>query len=175
MTGGGMGYEIGRMTHRCAATDRPLTPGEPFVAALFEQAGSELLERRDYSLEAWEGSAKPKHVFAHWQGVTPSPDAKPARLIDDEELVSLFESLDGAEDAKRQAFRFVLALILARKRLLVDAGRKSSVDGSPSVMLVRKKGALPGEPPIEVEDPGLDASTIAEVTEQVASLIRSAS
>lgn len=164
-------YEFGRMTSQCAASGRVLAPGEPFIAALFESTASEALERRDYSMEAWERS-RPTAVFAFWRAAVPEPGAKTRQLIDDESLVNLFEQLEGADDAKRRAFRFVLALILTRKRLLVDVGRRSAGKDRPPVMLVRAKSAAPEEKPIEVIDPGLDAATIADVTEQVSSLIR---
>lgn len=164
-------YEFGRLTRQCAATGRALAPGEPYVAALFESHESEALERRDYSAEAWDSPSRPARVFAHWRATVPAPNARPRQLIDDDALISLFEQLEAEHDAKRLAFRFALALILIRKRVLIDAGRREDRAGG-SVMLVRARADGPEGRVMEVADPGMNPATIAEVTDQVSSLIR---
>jgi hypothetical protein len=55
--------------------------------------------------------------------------------MDDEELLDLFESLEDANEPKKQAFRFLLALLLVRKRLLKYEGQR------PGLMLVRRRDA----------------------------------
>src|SRR5262245_8339457 len=114
-------FHIGHSSGRCAATGRLLAVGEHFVVALVEPEGSDDLVRIDYSLEAWSrGSrpAPPARVFGYWKGVVLPPSAKPHALIDDEGLLDLFDQWGEQTDPRRVAFRFVLALILIRKRLL---------------------------------------------------------
>lgn len=171
----GNNYEIGRRTGVCATTGRPLAPGETYVAALVEKSPEEGegLDRLDYTTQAWESSPRPERLFAFWRAVVSTDQDNKPRFIDDESLLGLFEQLDGATDPKRLAFRFVLSLILIRKRLLVHAGARGKT------MLVQEKltgiGSVARQasaPMIEVIDPGLDEATIAEVTQQLEGVIR---
>lgn len=159
----------------CAATGRVLMPGEGFVAALVERAESEELDRVDYSAAAWDAGSRPARVFACWRGVVQSPDAKKKVLIDDAALVEIFEQLAGQTDPKRVAFRFVLALILIRKRLIVCETTRPGKGGA--TMLVRPKGPKVEGVPFElseVVDPGLDEATIADVTDQLTAVMAGA-
>ena len=165
-------YEIGRPGERCAATGREFTPGEPFIAALVEREPDAPLERLDYSIEAWEDGARPKGLFAHWRGTVARPDEKPKPLLDHGSLASLFDQLEAAEEPRQQAFRYVLALILSRKRHLQILEATESKGGQPGRLLVRRRGDGPELPPMEVVDPGMDEATIAEVIEQLEPLMR---
>ncbi len=161
------GYQIGQSSGVCASTGRRLEVGEQFVAALVEPDGTDELARLDFSLIAWEeGSrpAPPTRLFGFWKGVVVLPSSRPQTLIDDDGLIDLFEQLAEQTDPRRLAFRFVLALILVRKRLLVVE------ESRPGMMLVRLRGtARPPEGPayIPVADPGLDDDAIDGVIEQL--------
>lgn len=166
-------YEISRPTGRCAATGHPIAIGQAFIAALAERDGQEGLERLDYSLEAWEAGARPElplRLFGYWRSVMSPPGETKRQFIDDEALLDLFDGLAEATEPSRLAFRYVLALILVRKRLLrYEGGRRG-------VMLVRRAKRAGEEPdtspPSEVIDPGMDDAAIAEATEQLGQIIQ---
>lgn len=169
-------YEIARSLNACAATGRPLAPGERIVVALVEHDGDEGLDRLDFSQEAWDGGARDpqgRPLFAHWRAVQPEPNAKPRLFIDDDALLDLFHQLGDGADAggdsarRRAAFRFVLALILCRKRLLIHES------SSPGWMTVRVRGADPASHPIRVADPGMDREALDAATEQLGAVLRS--
>jgi hypothetical protein len=158
-----------------------LQTGETYVAALVQVAETEEFRRVDFSLDAWQGGARPRDergarlaVLGSWRGVMPEPGAKKRILIDDESLLDLFEqSEEGAEgDASREdrrAFRFMLALILLRKRLLVC--EKTAKDGT---MLVRPRSSpkvSEGGVLSEVQDPGLGEASIGRVVGQLSALL----
>lgn len=107
-------YEFSRATGRCAVSGRVLGEGEAYFAALFE--GPEGFERRDYAVEAWTGP--PEGCFCYWRGSMPVREAKKAPAINHELLMQLFVQLEDAESEMKQHLRFVLALLLMRKRLL---------------------------------------------------------
>ena len=107
-------WEIGKSTGVCAVTGRELAEGEEFHAVLFEDGES--FRRADYSLDAWDGP--PPGAFCHFKTRIPVQQEKKRLLVDDDLLVEFFRRLaDETEPARRQ-FRFVLALILMRKRIL---------------------------------------------------------
>lgn len=162
-------FQIGRGSGVCAASGRTLRPGDEFVATLVERPESEELDRLDFGLEEWEAGQRPAgRVFAFWRGMVCPPEARRRALIDDEALLELFEQLAGQNEPRRVAFRFVLALILIRKRILACEQTRGTT------MLVRVRGAArreDGADLSEVLDPGLDDATIAEVTEQFSAVM----
>jgi len=167
----GPGYPISRATGRCAASGRELARDERYVAALVEREGSPELERVDYSCEAWEGGVRPAlplTLFAHWRAVMSGSQEKRSAFLGEDELMELFERLAEATEARRQAFRYMLALVLVRKKMLRYEGTR---DG---VMKVRPKPATPGGPEpaiIEVKDPGLTEDVLAGAMEQLGEIM----
>ncbi len=166
----GADYRIARPTGVCAVTGRRLEPGTPCIATLCELPGEEGFERRDYSLEAWNAGGRPDDVFSHWKMIVPDPHAKQQVFVDDDVLLDLFESLAGQASRKRVAYRFLLSLVLMRKKLFRYAGRRGDNDGEQWLLVA--KGAPPDQPPIEVTNPHLNDADVRELTEQLSEVLR---
>ncbi|RNC81045.1 MAG: hypothetical protein ED559_04390 [Phycisphaera sp.] len=156
------------MTGRCAATGDELAPGETMVVVLLDRPEDEELDRLDFSLDAWNEGARPesgRHVFATWKTEVPEPGKKQDALISADGMADLFEQLEGTEDQRRLAFRYVLALMLMRKRLLEYVGTEGND------LLVLPKGAEEGTEPTRVHDPQaageLDEAALTQLAEQV--------
>ena len=107
-----MDYEIQRCTRCCAATGRELAPGEEFYSALVEE-GTELV-RYDYSPEAWNGP--PEGAVGSWKSQMPGPDARRMHWAPNDVMLHYFEQLD--EQPDKQDVRYVLALLLVRRRVM---------------------------------------------------------
>lgn len=181
-------YPIGRPTRVCRLTGRELAQGDRFVAALLDApldaatavtatpATTPIARRFDFAEAAWDSLSDHRRidgvrVLAYWRGTVAHQDAKPRPLLDDSTLEDLFEQTESvpgpdagpAELARHDGLRFVLGLMMLRRRLLTLEGTR---DG---VMLVRQRG-LPrppaGPPFVELRDPGLtEASTLSIITE----------
>jgi len=161
---GHSGYRVAGPTRRCNATGRALEPGERFVATLIEAEDG--LERRDYCPQAWEHDARDRaKPLAVWRAVVPEKDAPAGPIVDPAEVLELFESLDGCEDPTRTALRYVLALMLVRRRVLEYEGTRGGV------LEVRTKGAIEDATRYRVPDPNLDDARIAEVGAQLESVL----
>jgi hypothetical protein len=104
-------FEVQRCTRRCAATDRPLEPGDECYSVL-EIAGAEVI-RKDYCRDAWSGP--PESAFGWWKSLVPQPVAKKIKLAPNEVLLELFDQL--AQCAGQEDLRYVLALLLVRRRV----------------------------------------------------------
>jgi hypothetical protein len=176
-------YSVSSPTRVCAATGCLLRTGDPFVSALCQDVQTEEFRRADYSIDAWEGGARPGsplELIGTWRGTVPDPNEKRKLLLDEGSLLDLFEQTADAvagataeTNRRREVFRFVLALILIRKRLLV-CEKSTWGNGTASVMLVRPKGVpRPPEGPalIEVADPGMSDADVAAVIEQLQSIL----
>lgn len=168
-------YPLSRPTGVCAASGRSLAVGERFIAVLVEMPGSDVMQRQDFAVDAWENGARPMapgRVFATWRSVMPELSApKKLLVMGDDELLDLFEQLSESTDQKKLAFRYVLALLLVRRKLLRYSGVRGRGPGSK--MLVSRKPTAPGAemPTLEVIDPGLDEETLSGAMQQIGELM----
>ena len=105
-------YQIQPNTRRCATTGRELRPGEKFYTALLAE-GDHFL-RKDYSSEAWHGP--PPGAFSFWSGRVPAAESGKRQQIDDDMLVDCFQRLETETQAAKVNFRFVVALLLMRRK-----------------------------------------------------------
>jgi hypothetical protein len=197
-------YELGRSAGVCAATGQPFAPGDPCVVALSEAADLDHadagtpaglpLRRSEWSLAAWDQGRRPEGVFCFWRTTFEPGDRARRMLVDDETLLDLFHRMDGDERPQRVAFRFVLMLLLVRKRLLRVAGHRREVarpggaaaDGPPSqpgeswprengpreIWLVTPRGSDPLAPPIRVVNPELREEDTREIAEQLGEIMQ---
>jgi hypothetical protein len=162
-------YEFSRPTGVCAASGRALQPGEPCVAVLCEREGEEGFDRLDYAEDAWATGSRPPRLFSFWRTTVPEPHRKRRIFADDDLLMNLFDRLEGDHRPQRAAFRFVLALVLLRKRLLRLVGRREGDEGS--VWLLERRGEAPG-PPVEVIDPRLSDEDVRAVSDQLGEILQ---
>ena len=107
-------WEINKPLGQCHGTERKIEYGEEYFAALVET--EEGLQRRDFCADYWE-SRKPD-VFCYWKTRLPEPGQKRQLFVDDQMLMAFFERLEKETEQEKINFRFVLALILMRKRIL---------------------------------------------------------
>ncbi|MFC1765934.1 hypothetical protein ACFL6U_28135 [Planctomycetota bacterium] len=107
-------WEIHRPLGECSATGQTIEYGSDYIGALVETGQG--LERRDYCLDYWEQESPP--VFCFWRSKLPNPEQKRKIFVSDEMLMAFFERLENETEAERVNFRFVLTLILMRKRRL---------------------------------------------------------
>lgn len=175
MTRATSSFSLGRFTATCAATGRPLVPGESIVAALCEvppgdESGHEFI-RRDYSAEAWDGGARPTELVCFWRTTAPEPDAKKRLLVDDDTLVELFDRLEGDDRAQRLAYRWLLCLILLRKKMLRHL--RVEREGDSEWWLVQKRGLGDELPPIRVRNPKIRDEDLQELSEHLGEVMQS--
>lgn len=109
----------------CAVTGHKLEEGEEFYTVLFEEG--ETFRRADYSLAGWQGA--PEGAFCFFKTRVPVSRKRKRLLVDDDLLVNFFLRLADEPELARVQFRFVLALILMRKRKLRYEG-SGSADGA---------------------------------------------
>jgi hypothetical protein len=118
-----MDYQIQPSSRRCAATGRELKPGEKVFCVLLEEGGK--LVRKDFAAEAWPGP--PADAFGFWVGRVIAPESKKRAPIDDELLLDCFLRLEGQTEASRIRFRYVVALLLMRrKRFRFEEAKKEN-------------------------------------------------
>jgi hypothetical protein len=164
-------FKISRPEGTCSRCSQSLSPGEEIVALV--KAGDEELLREDYHLGCWvepmekQASAN-RDVLGVWRTKIPRKQEKKKLLIDDELLVNFFERLAGQDEQARVNLRYVLALILMRKRLLKYQGMVRRDDGT-ELWQVKLRGQ---DEPREVVDPKLDEFMISQLSASLGEIIQ---
>ena len=169
------GFTVGRFTATCASSGRALASGEPIVATLCDapadESGSPGFVRRDFALDAWAARARPEGMVCFWKTVAPAPDEKRRILVDDDTLLELFDRLEGDDRPQRIAYRWLLCLVLLRKRLLRHV--RVERDGDAERWLVQRRGADESVPPIAVANPKLRDEDLQELAEHLGEVMQS--
>jgi len=192
------GWNVGRATGKCAGCGVELLPGAVCWAALCdgvlvlrtegekkEEAVRAPFMRVDYCEACWAAGKRPVmaggggEMFSYWKTAVPEAQQKKKLLVDDSVLVDVFARMEGKTEAAEVRFRFVLALILMRKRLLKYEGMVEQAGGEaegtlkPEVWRMIPRGAAGEEPREEVHvvNPHLTAEQIAEVSQQLSAIL----
>ena len=112
-------WTISRRQGRCAETEREFEEGERHISLLTVIEGS--LPRADLSVGAWEGlqgrieAGEAEPPLFHWF-TRHHVERKKTVQLDLESLDRLFLELEGREELQVRELRYVLCLLLMRKR-----------------------------------------------------------
>ena len=156
-------WEVDKPFGRCYGTGRKIEYGEEYFGALVQT--DEGLQRRDFCADYWE-SQKPE-VFCYWKTRLPQPGQKRQLFVDDQMLMAFFERLEKETEQEKIDFRFVLALILMRKRILkYDATR---VEDDKEIWRLRIVGE---KQTAEVVNPHLDEEQIEQLSSQIGEILQ---
>ncbi|MCX5654964.1 MAG: hypothetical protein NTY65_09990 [Planctomycetota bacterium] len=129
-------YKIDASSRRCRTCGRVIEVNEEYYSAVAETAQENLLERHDFCGPCW----KPPEggYFSYWKARVPEPEPdthRGPRLIDMGRLMQLFEHLADSEEVQARRFRYVLALVLMRKRRLRVVESRRLKDGGEELTL----------------------------------------
>lgn len=160
-------YEISRPNRLCCRCGTSFAAGQEFMAAVREDG--EAFVREDCCLGCWEasGPADGPEVVGVWRARVPAPREKKHLFVDDAVLIEFLDRLAGSEEPARVSFRFVLTLVLMRKKLLVYDGSAKGRDGQ-DVWRMHLKGT---DHAYEVIDPHMDEEKIAEVSRHLGEIL----
>ena len=155
-------FDVQRTTGRCAVSGRELAEGDEFYAVLFDRGDA--FERADYSVACWSGP--PAGTYCFWKARIPQRQKKPRLFVDDEVLRNFFQRLADEDEPVKVQFRFMLALILMRKRLLKY--EQTVREGGTEVWLMRLRGE---ERQHKVINPQLGEDQLEAVGQQVGAIL----
>jgi hypothetical protein len=148
---------------RCAACDTAFADGQDCVSALFETATSH--ERRDFCLPCWQVRAGAPAPFSVWQGTFAAPPAAVAGTppLRRETAESLLRRLMALEDPANSGIVYILAVMLERKRVLVERDARPRPEGGVLRVYEHRRS---GETFV-ILDPCLRLDEIGELQRQV--------
>jgi hypothetical protein len=163
--------------------------------------------RLDFCLDCWQQGRRPENLprealglpavveaaaeghprldmFSFWKTTVPEPQQKKKLLVDDSVLVDVFQRMEGKSEPQEVRFRFVLALILMRKKLLKYEGMEPvaevppATDPSappaprpPEVWRMQPKAPEGWGAAVHVVNPHLTPDQVAEVSQQLSAIL----
>lgn len=107
-------WQMPRRGEACSACRAAFEPGTAFNAYLYETSAG--YERRDFCLIC-SPPAEPEPI-GFWRTRRPQPTARKVAPFDREAVFAFFQRLSSPDTPERVQFRFVLALLLWRKKVL---------------------------------------------------------
>ncbi|MDR1745059.1 MAG: hypothetical protein LBS30_04815 [Planctomycetota bacterium] len=108
-------WHIARGARACAKTGAAIPPEVPYYSALLEN--DEGFERRDFCADAWPDVEK-GDFFSYWKNKGYVPRGDRRQPVDYDRILDFFDALADGGSRDRQLFRYVLALVLVRRRRL---------------------------------------------------------
>ena len=157
-------WTIQHRAERCAISGEPFRDGDYFYTLLYDERGE--FRREDLSEAAFKARNENIQPFSFWRSKFEVPVAVPETLGKQtaEDLLRRYMAEHSPEHSNA---RYILAVMLERKKLLKEIEAKRSEDGSLARIYEHTKT---GEVFI-VPDPELRMDQIAEVQTQVAGLL----
>jgi len=166
-------WKIGKPAAVCCRCSANFTQGQSYFSALEHVENSEVgvgLQRKDYCADCFQAE-HPANVFYFWKTAQPLDDEELLRrrqpVVDLEYVFEFFKRLEGDGNPQRVAFRYILALMLARRKLLIFEERKKDAAGM-DVHIYREKR---GEQRHSVIEPDLREEEIAGVSAELGVLL----
>jgi len=131
-----MDWKIVQGKGQCSACGAELVEEQAFYSALVD-TGVEF-QRRDFCESCW-ASEPEEEAFSFWKTKVPPADSAKRPMIDDDALYDFFQRLEPETDPSKQNFRFLLGLMLMRKKFLKFADLERA-DGQEYIVLRRSRG-----------------------------------
>lgn len=151
--------KVGAPQALCASSGRELAPGEQVFGVLVQRDGA--FVRLDVAAEAWDAFDR-SQALSWWRRTVPQPEREPQRVrLDPAALARIFADLADSEDPQRQAFRYIVALCLARARKM--RLERIAHDAEGSWLILAERGGTQHR----LRDPQLTAEDEARLTDQL--------
>jgi len=160
-------WNIRSRAHQCAVSERPFADGEKHYTAIYFDPESGGYSRRDVAFDAWEQELAERKPFFFWKSVyvKNAPEERP-EITSKESGMSLLQRMIEEDESYTENARYILALMLERKRVLSPMAVKDTEQGRMLFYENKKTGDA-----FIIRDPELRLDEIAGVQEEVATLL----
>lgn len=157
----GGSWEVRPRAHQSFASQTPFQEGEVICSRLLRHPDG--IAREDYRFEEWTDALAAAALF-HWKTKYRKPAPKKAPPFREENAEELLQDLLERKEPSTVNTLYILALMLERKRILIERGTLQDADGHLIRLYEKKDG---GESYL-IQDPQLTLDQIADVQQEVA-------
>ena len=160
-------WSIKSRSKTCAASEEAFEDGEKIRAAIFPDPESSGYLRKDYKVDAWEKSENDEIPFSTWLTTYTPPviEEKPEAVVQDDPETLLGKLIE-EDEAHTENARYILAVMLERKKLLRETDTQELPTGKLRVYEQRKSGDI-----YIIKDPQIPLSDVDKVQEEVRALL----
>lgn len=162
-------WNIQARSHACQACQRPFADKEPFHTLLFDERHG--YQRLDVCEECWkaqysQGAVDKKGFISHWQSVYTPPPSAPPDAIQKDTAETLLRKLVEQNSPEHAGARFILAVMLERKRILKVKTQLNENGTRVFIYEHARSGDL-----FSIADPKLELNHLEQVQKDVAQLL----
>lgn len=161
-------WHVRSRSRECAATGAAFADGEVIITALYPDPESSGFLRRDFSTSAWTGRPEDADKpFSFWKTTYTQPSGTPAD--DPEEKLSpedLLRRLVDEDEEHTENTRYILAVMLERRKLLRETDSQRTPNGILRVYEHRKTGEV-----FLIRDPDIPLDRVEAIQEEVSLLL----
>jgi hypothetical protein len=158
-----MDWNIRETSLHCSGCTKEFQEGEEVLSALIDQITT--FERRDYCATCWP-SQDVTRAYSRWQRRMPHREKPVTKRVNAEVVFDFFQKLEGEMDRLKQCFRYVLGLMLMRKKVLKFSGVRRG-DGGDGLCLTDPHTGIQ----YLVPDPVLTETEVAGLTEEIGKIL----
>ncbi len=160
-------WQLRSRAHSCALSGRPFEEGESFHTAIYFDPEANGYIRRDVGLDSWKQELQERQPVAYWKATyTPHLVEERPEVATKENAMSLLQRFIEEDEPHTDNARYILALMLERKRVLAPTAAKDTESGRMLFYENKKTGEV-----FIVKDPELRLDELAQVQEEVAFLL----
>ena len=158
-------WSIQSRTDRCAVTGAPFQDGDYFYTLLFEDGPG--LRREDISEAAWKARNENQQPYSFWRSKFEAPPAAAPETLPKQTAEDLLRRYMEETSEQHAAARYLLAVMLERKKLLKEVETKRTTEGG----LIRIYEHVKSGEVFVVPDPQLRLDQIEHVRAEVSALL----
>lgn len=160
-------WSIKSRAHFCAVTEQHFEDGESFYTAIFPDPESSGYLRKDFSVAAWEKRGEDEdQPFSFWQSTYHAPVKEEPVEVTQESPEDLLRRLIEEDEEHTENVRYILAVMLERKKQLKEADNQPTASGIIRIYEHRKSGDV-----FIVKDPNIPLDQVEKVQDEVAQLL----
>ncbi len=157
-------WEIRARSETCAECGIAFVDGESFMSRLLH--GNNGYERSDFCMSCW-GKIEDEAAISIWQSVYHSPPPPPSETLKKETAETLLRKLIKENSSVHANTVYILAIMLERRRLLVEKEVQQQADGQ-KIRLYEYKST---NELFVIPDPGLKLAELQHVQEEVVAML----
>ncbi len=160
-------WDIKERAHACTACNAPFADGQTYVARLlFCETG---YERSDYCVGCWSKLEPSERIVSLWKSVYLAPPPPPPEPLPKETAESLLRALIEKGGEQHINSIYILALMLERRRLLVEKETRSRPEDNRPLRVYehRKTGDT-----FIIVDPMLDLREVEQIQQEVMNMLK---
>lgn len=160
-------WSIRSRAHQCAHSARPFVEGEVFHTAIYFDPETGGYLRRDVGLDAWKNELAERTPIAYWRTTyTPHIAEQRPEVTSKESAMALLQRFIEEDEPQTEDARYILALMLERKRILSPTATKETEQGRMLFYENKKTSEV-----FMIRDPELRLDELAQMQDEVAMLL----